>query len=128
MLNAQTQLDEAKKSNRIGLDIVAEIIRKCSGQPQRKTRLMFQANLSYHLLEKYLSITTKADLVRKDNTGMFYIASPKGNTFLKLYDELRDLEKERREKRGILRALVNGHNNVQSLLTAEALFELSLPA
>jgi predicted transcriptional regulator len=48
-----------------------------------KTRIIFSANLSFSLLEKYLAITLKAEFVRVKNCK--YSLTERGREFLKQY-------------------------------------------
>lgn len=52
----------------------------------RKTRIMYQANLSYRLMEKYLSNLLENDLLECDN-DCFYLITRKGKEFLQMYDD-----------------------------------------
>lgn len=79
----------AKYRNR--LQIIAEIL-EIVRDGARKTHIMYQANLSYKLLIKYLDVVLECGLVRMDgNEG--YVVAPKGERFLQkfyLYLKRRD--------------------------------------
>jgi len=71
-------------SYRNRLDIIADIlqvVRKEAG----KTRIMYQANLSYKLLTKYLNDITKASLIRFVEDRNCYVLTSKGEQFLERY-------------------------------------------
>jgi predicted transcriptional regulator len=68
------------------LDIIADILLVASRRA-RKTQIMYQANLSYRLLTKYLAEIRKAYLVRYENEERRYMLTIKGKTFLKRYKE-----------------------------------------
>lgn len=70
--------------NRDRLSIIASIL-GAAGSGSSKTRIMFKANLSFKLLEKYLDDVVSAGLVRVE--GSTYLASELGKEFLKRYKE-----------------------------------------
>lgn len=69
---------------RTSLDIVASILH-CIKDGARKTQIMYQANLSYVLLVKYLKKILRADLVYFDNN--YYRLTTKGQQFLERFDD-----------------------------------------
>ncbi|MEM2130486.1 MAG: winged helix-turn-helix domain-containing protein [Candidatus Bathyarchaeia archaeon] len=98
-------------SYRDRLDIIADILRAVS-QNAKKTQIMYQANLSYQLLQKYLSEVSEALLIEFNCLGQCYVLTDKGKAFLESYKEyLRDymyLEKrlnEVNDKKKVLEAL-----------------------
>ena len=73
--------------NRDGLNIVADVLESAESGAS-KTHIMFQANLSFKLLEKYLSTTVTAGLIRvEDGT---YALTDHGREFLKLYSSFHE--------------------------------------
>lgn len=70
---------------RHSLDIVRDILIVASVNV-KKTWIMYQANLSYVQLNKYLNRLLKQDLLKHDGTSC-YLVTNKGLDFLKLYDE-----------------------------------------
>lgn len=79
-------------SYRTKLDIVADmlsVVRKSA----KKTRIMYQANLSYKLLTKYLPEVTKASLVRFVKYRDCYVLTSKGEQFLRDYKTYRRYNK-----------------------------------
>jgi predicted transcriptional regulator len=68
--------------NRDRLSIVAAILEAVNSGAS-KTRIMFAANLSFSLLEKYLAIALKAEFVRVENYK--YSLTERGREFLKQY-------------------------------------------
>ncbi len=73
-------------SYRNRLDIIADILRVVvNNEKTIKTRIMYQANLSYELLKKYLAEVLKSDLVRLDPAEKFYVITCKGEKFLDEY-------------------------------------------
>lgn len=66
-------------------DILADIMR-VAGSGARRTKIMYFANLSYLLLTKYLEDALRAGLLRSSRDE--YLATRKGEAFLKRYNEL----------------------------------------
>jgi predicted transcriptional regulator len=71
-------------SYRRRLDIIADIL-SVVRQNAKKTQIMYQANLSYRLLTRYLNEIVKASLVRFDRENRFYMLTSKGRDFLEKY-------------------------------------------
>jgi predicted transcriptional regulator len=70
------------------VDIIADILRVINGNDSaRKTQIMYQANLSYKLLTKYLRQVINSRLVRFKQEDKCYVITPKGEEFLELYKE-----------------------------------------
>jgi len=68
------------------LQIIADIL-LVAGKGAKKTRIMYQANLSYDLLKRYLAYTLEADLISIDKDEKSYVITQKGETFLRRYKE-----------------------------------------
>lgn len=68
------------------LDIVADILRVTS-RNAKKTQIMYQANLSYKLLTKYLAEIIEASLVRFERKTQCYVLTSKGREFLERYKD-----------------------------------------
>jgi predicted transcriptional regulator len=66
------------------LDIVADILR-VAGQNPKKTQIMYQANLSYKVLQKYLKETLAASLICHSEEESCYKLTGKGREFLDAY-------------------------------------------
>jgi predicted transcriptional regulator len=64
------------------LNIIADIL-GVAGSGAKKTRIMYVANLSYGLLEKYLGVTVGLGFLRSD--GNRYAVTEKGESFLEKY-------------------------------------------
>ena len=71
--------------NRRRIDIVRDMLSIMSVRV-RKTRIMYQANLNYTLLEKYLKDLLESGLVAYDEDS-YYLITKKGLEFLRFYDE-----------------------------------------
>ena len=67
------------------LRIIADILRVVRGSA-RKTRIMYQANLSYKLLSRYLGEVLEAGLVRFGNNDCYELTE-KGEEFLDRFGE-----------------------------------------
>ena len=73
--------------NRDRLSIVAAIL-EAANTGARKTRIMFAANLSFNLLEKYLVIALKSEFIHVEDYK--YSLTEHGREFLKLYKHFED--------------------------------------
>ena len=95
------------------LDIIADILNVASRNP-KKTQIMYQANLSFRVLQKYLAELSSASLICFENEPNRYTLTLKGKEFLdayKLYSKTnRHAEKiigEVNSKKRTLEKLVN---------------------
>ena len=59
---------------------------------------MYQANLSYNVLQRYLSQVLAWSMVRFDGQSQSYVLTPKGQEFLNVYKEYSKI-RQRMEKR-----------------------------
>jgi predicted transcriptional regulator len=72
------------------LAIIADILQAVS-QTAKKTHILFQTNLSYKVLQKYLAEVIRASLINFENKKKCYTLTEKGNRFLDIYQKyLRD--------------------------------------
>jgi len=67
---------------RDGLGIIADILH-VAGRGAKKTRIMYVANLSHGLLEKYLGLTVRSGFLRLNGNG--YEVTERGQVFLEKY-------------------------------------------
>lgn len=88
------------------LQIIADMLSIVS-EGARKTRIMYQANLSYKLLCRYLSEVLDARLVTFNDEDC-YVLTAKGEEFLSRYGEYSRLCKDLEDQLG----LVNGEKGV----------------
>ena len=79
------------------LDIIADILHVVC-QNAKKTQIMYQANLSYKVLQRYLRNIVTASLVDFETAEQCYVLTPKGQEFLEAYKEYTKTNK-RIEKR-----------------------------
>ena len=66
------------------LDIIADVL-KVVGRSAKKTQIMYQANLSYKVLQRYLKDVTAASLVSFEPEERCYVLTPKGYEYLEAY-------------------------------------------
>ena len=103
-----------KGNNRHSLDIVRDMLSVASVKA-RKTRIMYQANLSFVQLEKYLGDLLEKGLLSY-NGDSYYLITKKGLEFLKLYDYhieqlrlIREQENKRVQDRLFLENMCSGN-------------------
>ena len=68
------------------LDIIAGILNVASREA-KKTQIMYQANLSYKVLQRYLYEIIEASLVRFEKYNQCYQLTYKGQEYLAAYKE-----------------------------------------
>ena len=68
------------------LDIIADILNVVSKEA-KKTQIMYQANLSYNVLQKYIRELSAASLVSFLDEKRCYQLTEKGRRFLEVYEE-----------------------------------------
>jgi predicted transcriptional regulator len=66
------------------LDIIVDIL-GVAGQNAKKTQIMYKANLSYKVLQRYLAEVTEAALIRFESKTRCYVLTEKGKRFLEEY-------------------------------------------
>ena len=74
-------------SYRSKLDIIADMLQVVNEGSAKKTQIMYQANLSYKLLTKYLTEVTESYLIRFDRKNRSYTLTSKGKQFLAEHKE-----------------------------------------
>ena len=97
------------------LDIIADILQVAS-QNAKKTQIMYQANLSYKVLQKYLNDVTEASLICYEETEHCYTLTPKGREFLEAY---RDYSKTNRSIEKRLNDVNNKRKSLEELCANE---------
>ena len=68
------------------LDIIADILNVASRNP-KKTQIMYQANLSYKVLQRYLAEIVGSSLIGYENDKQCYKLTDKGREFLEAYQK-----------------------------------------
>ena len=81
-------LKKSKNKNRNSLEIVRDVLSVAS-EKKRKTRIMYEANLSFRLMEKYLSSLLEGGLLERVEDS-FYVVTSRGKEFLQLYEDYLD--------------------------------------
>lgn len=76
-----------RRQYRSRIQIAADIL-KIAKDGSRKTRIMYQGNLSFDLLQKYLDMLVNFGLLEVRGSEKSYIATEKGRRFLEDYREL----------------------------------------
>jgi predicted transcriptional regulator len=77
-------------AKRISLEIMAEILSLCK-QPQVKTKVMYGVNLSWLMVEKYLSQLQSMGLLEVHRSLTRYATTQKGLKFVEKWSELVEL-------------------------------------
>jgi len=98
-------------SYRNRLDIIADILQVAS-QNAKKTQIMYQANLSYKVLQRYLREVTMASLIKFENAEQCYVLTSKGKDFLEAY---RDYDKTNKSIEKRLNDVDNKKKNLEEL-------------
>lgn len=81
------RLRKMKSKNRNSLEIVRDML-SVATEKCKKTQILYDAHLNYLLLEKYLNILLKNELLGVD--GSFYLVTWKGKDFLQKYEDYVD--------------------------------------
>jgi predicted transcriptional regulator len=68
------------------LDIIADILQVASKEA-KKTQIMYQANLNYKVLQRYLNEVKEASLIRFKDNSQSYTLTSKGQDYLEAYKE-----------------------------------------
>jgi predicted transcriptional regulator len=73
------------RSKRSSLELTADVL-GAALEGAKKTAIMYRANLSFDLLNRYLDLlTTKKVLLVRDEFGLYWV-SPRGMKFLREYN------------------------------------------
>jgi predicted transcriptional regulator len=81
---------ENRKERRGELDIIADILSH-TFQPISKTRIMYQANLSFTQLKGYIKRLKDSGLIEEKNSPLTYRITEKGKKFLIIYSEIMEI-------------------------------------
>ena len=68
------------------LNIIADILTAAS-QNAKRTQIMYQANLSYKVMMKYLDEVVAASMLSFEHEQQLYVLTEKGKKFLAAYKE-----------------------------------------
>jgi len=77
-------------AKRNGLEIMAEILNFCE-KPQNKTKVMYKTNLSWRMLQKYISQLQSLGLLEVHHSLTKYATTQKGLKFVEKWKELAEL-------------------------------------
>jgi len=77
-------------TKRTNLKITAEILSLCK-EPQTKTHVMYNTNLSWQMLQKYLSQLQSQGLLEVHHSQTKYATTQKGLKFVEKWKELVEL-------------------------------------
>jgi predicted transcriptional regulator len=91
---------------------ILQVISNARNPGSKKTHIMYGANLSFKLLERYVAEVLQAGLVCYDGV-CFYAITNKGKEFLKIYDEY---EREQKEFEKYFATLNNGKEELRKML------------
>ena len=68
------------------IDIIADILRVAEARA-KKTQIMYRANLSYTILQRYLAELTEASLIAYEDDAQYYTLTDRGREYLVLYKD-----------------------------------------
>ena len=74
-------------SYRNRLEIIADMLHVVNEGSVKKTQIMYQANLSYKLLNKYLAEVIESCLINFEHGEGCYVLTSKGKEFLEKYKD-----------------------------------------
>jgi predicted transcriptional regulator len=80
--------DRGKTKYRDKCQIFYLIVKSCIGNSQTKNKLSYYS--SYRRLNHYLADLVRLDLLRFDEKQQRFLATPKGNEFVRKYDNIID--------------------------------------
>ncbi|MFC1487847.1 winged helix-turn-helix domain-containing protein [Thermoproteota archaeon] len=72
------------------VEIIAEILGLCL-EPRSKTRVMYGTNLSWKMLQNYLSSLQERGLLEAQNNSTKYLTTKRGLDFVEKWKELKAL-------------------------------------
>jgi predicted transcriptional regulator len=91
-----------KRQYRSRIQIAADIL-EIAKAGSRKTRIMYLGNLSFDLLQKYLNLLVKYELLELNGSyEKNYVATDKGKQFLADYRELQEYSEMAQSKKRAL--------------------------
>lgn len=100
------------------VDIVAKILMAAS-QNVGKTQIMYQANLNYDMLMKYLTEALNFQFIMLDSERRFYQITDKGQDFLEAY---REYSKANKKKERQLRITITKRKDLEKMLPPQLSF------
>ncbi|UCH70542.1 MAG: hypothetical protein JSV29_00735 [Candidatus Bathyarchaeota archaeon] len=108
--------------NRNSLEIVRDMLSAAS-EKAKKTRIMYRANLSYRLMEKYLNTILESGLVECDDDSC-YMVTWRGKEFLQMYEDYlercrrigKDIKGAREDRLQLENICFNNENNAKRMI------------
>jgi len=76
------------------VEIISQILESAKGGDATKTKIIYNAFLSYYQLKEYLTILKECDLLSYDGQTHTFKTTKKGLRFLNFYNEISDVIKE----------------------------------
>jgi predicted transcriptional regulator len=76
------------------VEIIGQVLESAKGDGATKTKIIYNAFLSYAQLKEYLTILTESKLVSYDGQTHTFKTTEKGLRFLNFYNEISDVIKE----------------------------------
>jgi predicted transcriptional regulator len=84
-------------NHRRRVDIIADIL-SVATHGAKKTQIMYRANLSYKVLQNYLSEVLNSSLIKFETANKNYFLTPKGMEFLSSYHDYHKMNSRVEEK------------------------------
>jgi predicted transcriptional regulator len=81
---------QTSRSRRSRLEIIAEILVLCR-RPHVKTRIMYETNLSYTMVQMYLKKLVALEFIKVCHSEKRYVTTMKGTVFLQKWLSLGEL-------------------------------------
>lgn len=100
------------------VDIVAKVLMAAS-QNVGKTQIMYQANLNYDMLMKYLTEALNFQFIMLNSERRFYQITDKGQEFLEAY---REYSKANKKKERQLRITITKRKDLEKMLPPQLSF------
>lgn len=82
-------IEARPRKRRSEMDIYAEILTLANEGGAKKTVMVYQANLNFTIINRYLKSLMERDMLELD--GQIYTTTDKGNEFLNHYEEIRKM-------------------------------------
>jgi predicted transcriptional regulator len=72
-------------------DIVGLILETANGGGATKTKIMYNALISYNLMKEYLTLLAENDLLEYEKGNMTYRTTEKGLQLLRIYNNMNEI-------------------------------------
>jgi predicted transcriptional regulator len=70
------------------IDIISQILETANGGDVTRSKILYNALLSYSRMKEYLTVLTESDLLRYDQERHTFKTTEKGLKFLKIYNQM----------------------------------------